>query len=169
MREMKAITQRTNGNNAYFVREPEIIEIKAAPAQLETELARDEPWDITKRRLRYKIDRGEYQFTDWLYAQRVWDLIETKKIEIPERFSKRWHDDVLLVLRDQTEKNFRIKFSLEDTLQSLPKEDRDSSQREIENYLRGDLERRAAVDPLNDLPGFLIKVLEEFENDAHEE
>ena len=70
---MKKQIHRETKNRAYFVREPEVAFTKILTSQLDIKHIFNESPDVAKRRLKYKIDRGEYDYFDAVYARKVWD------------------------------------------------------------------------------------------------
>ena len=57
---MKKQIHRETKHGAYFVREPEVAFTKILTSQLDIKHIFNESPDVAKRRLKYKIDRGEY-------------------------------------------------------------------------------------------------------------
>ena len=73
------------------MKEPKIVLNKPLSNQLDIEHITDEPLDVVKRRLKYKIDRGEYDYLNVVYARKVWDHFRSvKKMCLP----RLWKDGI---------------------------------------------------------------------------
>ena len=70
-------------NKAYFVKGPEISSKDFVLAVTDNEVSRKEAPNIAERRLKYKIDRGEYNYADATFARKVWYLLNDKNSAVP--------------------------------------------------------------------------------------
>ena len=62
-----------------FVKDPVVANVTPSSfIDPNTEVGRDEDLDVTMSRLKYKIDRGEYNFTEAVYAQQISILIDER-------------------------------------------------------------------------------------------
>tara|TARA_Y100001960_G_C14552533_1_gene766513 strand:- start:111 stop:623 length:513 start_codon:yes stop_codon:yes gene_type:complete len=157
---MKRLIYRKKLDTAYFVRDPKVIDRPIPSRQIDIEHNDDETPDVAKRRLKYKIDRGEYNFFDAVYARKVWDLFEAEGTSVPPKIVYRWYNEVLSPCLEKTKEQFTEKFYLEELLQQLSDDDKISYAKEIYNHLFKDLRKRATREPLLELPKFILKEIE---------
>lgn len=141
---------------AYFVREPEVGLTNISLGLLDIEHIINEPPDVAKRRLKYKIDRGEYDYSNAVYARRVWDHFISAEKFVPAEIIERWHKDVLSFFLKKIKEQFVEKFQVDSLFQELSDEDRISYSKEICDYLSSDVKKRAANEPLLELPKFIL-------------
>ena len=160
---MKKQIHRETKNGAYFVREPEVAFTKILTSQLDIKHIFNESPDVAKRRLKYKIDRGEYDFSAAVYAKKVLIYFETGESLVPQKLVDRWITDVVFPLFEQTNKRFTEKYSVEALTQKLSDCERRSFAKEIDDYLLNDLERRSTIEPLAELPKFVLSAIDEYE------
>ena len=153
---MKKQIHREIKSGAYFVREPEVDSTSISLGQLDIEHIINEPLDVAKRRLKYKIDRGEYDYSNAVYARKVWDHFISSEKFVPAEIIERWHKDVLSYFLKKIKEQFVEKFQVESLFQELSDEDRISYSKEICDYLSRDVKKRAANDPLLELPKFIL-------------
>ena len=118
--------------------------------------------DVAKRRLKYKIDRGEYKFFDAVYARKVWDLFGAEEAGVPFEIVCKWYKEVLSPFLEKTKEQFAEKYCIEELMQQLSDDDKISFYAEIYDHLFGDLRKRAADEPLLELPKFILKEIENF-------
>ena len=150
-------------SGAYFVKEPKIVLNKPLSNQLDIEHIIDEPLDVVKRRLKYKIDRGEYDYLNVVYARKVWDHFRSVKKCVPAEIMERWHTQVLSNFLEKTKEQFVEKFQVESLLQDLSGEERVSYTKELYEYLYRDVKKRAASKPLFELPKFVLDEIEDIQ------
>lgn len=150
-------------NKAYFVKGPEISSIDSVLAVTDNEVSRQEDPDIAKKRLKYKIDRGEYNHADATFARKVWYLLNDKNSAVPLEISQRWYEEILVVFEEKTGREFFEKFKLHDVFWSLSKDEKVQCYNDLKTYLENDLKKRAQADPLKELPTFLSKQIEEYQ------
>ena len=160
---MKKQIHRETKNEAYFVREPEVAFTKILTSQLDIKHIFNESPDVAKRRLKYKIDRGEYDYFDAVYARKVWDNFMSAERFVPPEIVERWHRDVLSNLLKKIKENFVEKFQVESLFQDLSDEDRVLYSEEICDYLSKDVTKRAASEPLLELPKFILDEINNIE------
>ena len=153
---MKKQIHREIKSEAYFVREPEVRLTNISSSQLDFEHTINELPDVAKRRLKYKIDRGEYNYSNAVYARKVWDHFISAEKFIPAEIIERWHKDVLSNFLKKMKEQFMEKFQVESLFQELSDEDRISYSKEICDYLSRDVKKRAANEPLLELPKFIL-------------
>ena len=153
---MKKQIRREIKSGAYFVREPEVGLTNISLGQFDIEHIINEPPDVAKRRLKYKIDRGEYDYSNAVYARKVWDHFILLEKFVPAEIIERWHKDVLSYFLKKIKEQFVEKFQVESLFQELSDEDRISYSKEICDYLSRDVKKRAANDPLLELPKFIL-------------
>ena len=158
---MKEPSRRTTKETAYFVRDVEVLGPVKLWDSTDDEINIDEPLDVAKRRLQYKINRGEYDFSAAVYAKKVLNCLGSGKRDVPQKLVDRWVSDVVSPLIEKTKENFAEKFSLEELTQNLPDCDKRSFLQEINGYLLNDLERRATAEFLPELPNFVINAIED--------
>ena len=149
-------------NKAYFVKGPEISSKDFVLAVTDNEVSRKEAPNIAERRLKYKIDRGEYNYADATFARKVWYLLNDKDSAVPLEICQRWYEEILIVFEEKTEREFFEKFKLRDVFWSLSKEEKARCFKDLKDYLENDLKKRAQADPLKELPTFLSKQIEEY-------
>ena len=150
---LKTRIQRDFKKTAYFVKEPEISVQTPQTSELKTEVNREETPETIMMRLRYKIDRGEYNHAETVYAQKVWNLITDKSELVPENIKQQWKTGQLKRLQTKTALDFDRKFNTQKLLASHLYE-------EIHQYLKNDLKRRALIEPLIQFPNDLIREIE---------
>jgi len=160
---MKKQIHRETKNGAYFVREPEVAVTKILTSQLDIKHIFNESPDVAKRRLKYKIDRGEYDYFDAVYARKVWDHFMSAERFVPPEIVERWHRDVLSNLLKKIKEHFVEKFQVESLFQDLSDEDRILYSEEICDYLSKDVIKRAASEPLLELPKFILDEIDNIE------
>jgi prefoldin subunit 5 len=148
-----------------FVKDPVVANVTPSSfIDPKTEVDRDEDLDVTMSRLKYKIDRGEYKFTEAVYAQQISNLIDKKKDEVPEKVRERYVDG-LMGLCEEVEMHFFTKFKVIEFLYPLPHGQHESYHKDLTNRLLSDIKSRASAEPpLVSFPKDLIKAIEE-END----
>lgn len=146
---------------AYFVRDVEVLDPVRLWDSTDVEINIDESLDVAKRRLQYKIKRGEYDFSAAVYAKKVLDCFGSGKRAVPQKLVDRWVSDVVSPLIEKTKENFAEKFSLEKLTRNLPDCEKRSFSQEINGYLLNDLERRAKAESLLELPKFVMNAIEE--------
>jgi len=151
---LKKPIQRNVTNSAFFVREPEVSTLDTASTEIKTEIDREETPDVTMARLKYKIDRGEYNLAKTVYAQQVWNIILDRKDEVPDNVRNRRYNDVLWGMRTKTNTAFDTKFEIKEVLDI-------SAYTKIHQHLRKDLKNRALVEPLLQFPNDLVKEITE--------
>ena len=157
---MKKQIHREINSGAYFVMEPEIVPTETLLSQPEIEHITNEPLDVAKRRLKYKIDRGEYDYFNVVYARKVWDHLIAAKKCVPVEIVERWYTDVLSNFLEKTQEQFVEKFHVESLIQELSGDDRISYIKELYDYLCRDVKKRAASEPLLELPKFVVDEIE---------
>jgi hypothetical protein len=160
---MKKQIHRETKHGAYFVREPEVAFTKILTSQLDIKHIFNESPDVAKRRLKYKIDRGEYDYFDAVYARKVWDHFMSAERFVPAEIVERWHRDVLSNLLKKIKEHFVEKFQVESLFQDLSDEDRILYSEEICDYLSKDVIKRAASEPLLELPKFILDEIDNIE------
>ena len=151
---LKKPIQRNVTNSAFFVKEPEVSTLDTASTEIKTEIDREETPDVTMARLKYKIDRGEYNLAKTVYAQQVWNIILDRKDEVPDNVRNRRYNDVLWGMRTKTNSAFDTKFEIKEVLDI-------SAYTKIHQHLRKDLKNRALVEPLLQFPNDLVKEITE--------
>ena len=151
---LKKPIQRNVTNSAFFVKEPEVSTLDTASTEIKTEIDREETPDVTMARLKYKIDRGEYNLAKTVYAQQVWNIILDRKDEVPDNVRNRRYNDVLWGMRTKTNTAFDTKFEIKEVLDI-------SAYTKIHQHLRKDLKNRALVEPLLQFPNDLVKEITE--------
>ena len=82
---------------------------------------------------------------------------------VPAEIVERWHKDVLSNFLKEIKEQFVEKFQLESLLQELSDEDRISYSKEICDYLFRDVKKRAASEPLLELPKFILDEINNIE------
>ena len=162
---MKERSRRTTKKTAYFVRDVEVLDPVNLWDSTDVKVNIDEPLDVAKRRLQYKINRGEYDFSAAVYAKKVLDCFGSCKRVVPQKLIDRCINDVVFPLIEKTKENFAEKFSLEKLTQNLPDCEKRSFSQEINGYLLNDLERRATAESLPELPKFVMNAIEECHGD----
>ena len=160
---MKKQIHRETKNGAYFVREPEVALTNILTSQLDIKYIVDEPPDVAQRRLKYKIDRGEYDYFNAVYARKVWDHFMSAERFVPPEIVERWHRDVLSNFLKKIKEQFVEKFQVESLFQELSDEDRILYSEEICDYLSKDIIKRAASEPLLELPKFILDEINNIE------
>ena len=160
---MKKQIHRETKNEAYFVREPEVATTKILTSQLDIKHIVNESPDVAKRRLKYKIDRGEYDYFNAVYARKVWDHFISAERFVPPEIVERWHRDVLSNSLKKIKEQFVEKFQVESLFQELSDEDRILYSEEICDYLSKDVIKRAASEPLLELPKFILDEIDNIE------
>ena len=160
---MKKQIHRETKIGAYFVTEPEVAFTKNLTSQLDIKHILNESPDVAKRRLKYKIDRGEYDYFDAVYARKVWDHFMSAERFVPPEIVERWHRDVLSNLLKKIKEHFVEKFQVESLFQDLSDEDRILYSEEICDYLSKDVIKRAASEPLLELPKFILDEINNIE------
>ena len=160
---MKKQMHREKKSGAYFVREPQLALTNILSSQLGIEHSINESPDVWKRRLKYKIDRGEYEYFNAVYARKVWDHFMSAEKLVPAEIVERWHKDVLSNFLKEIKEQFVEKFQLESLLQELSDEDRILYSKEICDYLFRDVKKRAASEPLLELPKFILDEINNIE------
>ena len=160
---MKKQIHRETKNEAYFVREPEVAFTKILTSQLDIKHIVNESPDVAKRRLKYKIDRGEYDYFNAVYARKVWDHFISAERFVPPEIVERWHRDVLSNFLKKIKEQFVEKFQVESLFQELSDEDRILYSEEICDYLSKDVIKRAASEPLLELPKFILDEIDNIE------
>tara|TARA_B100001121_G_C18568056_1_gene563664 strand:- start:205 stop:711 length:507 start_codon:yes stop_codon:yes gene_type:complete len=163
---MKKQIHRAVKNRAYFVREPEVALTDISRSQLDVEHIFNESPDVAKRRLKYKIDRGEYDFSAAVYAKKVLYCFETGESLVPQKLVNKWIVDVVFPLFEKTKEQFTVKFSLEALTQNLSDYEKESFLKEIDDYLLNDLEKRSTNEPLPELPKFVSNAIDEYEAES---
>ena len=158
---MKKQIHREINSEAYFVIEPETAPTETLSSQLDIKHITNEPLDVAKRRLKYKIDRGEYDYFNVVYARKVWDNLIAAKKCVPVEIMERWHTDVLSNFLEKTQEQFLEKFHVEILIRELSGEDRILYIKELYDYLCSDVTRRAASEPLLELPKFVVDEIED--------
>ena len=159
---MKRPINRRKIDTAYFVREPEVVDKIIPSRKVDIEQNNNETPDVAKRRLKYKIDRGEYNFFDAVYARKVWDLFDAEATGVPTGIVCKWYKEVLSLFLEKTKEQFADKYCLEELLQQLSGDDKISYSTEIYDHLFRDIRQRAADEPLLELPKFILKEIENF-------
>ena len=159
---MKRPIYRRKIDTAYFVREPEVVDKIIPSRKVDIEQNDNETPDVAKRRLKYKIDRGEYNFFDAVYARKVWDLFDPEVTGVPPGLVCKWYKEVLSPFLEKTKEQFAEKYCLEELLQQLSDDDKISYSTEIYDHLFRDIRQRAADEPLLELPNFILKEIENF-------
>jgi len=160
---MKKQIHRDIKRAAYFVREHEVALTEPSSSRIDSEHITNEPLDVATRRLRYKIDRGEYDYFNVVYARKVWDHLIAAKKCVPVEIVERWYTDVLSNFLEKTQEQFVEKFHVESLIQELSGEDRISYIKELYDYLCRDVRKRAASEPLLELPKFVLDEIEDTE------
>ena len=160
---MKKRIHRETKNGAYFVTEPEVAFTKTLTSQSDIKHILNESPDVAKRRLKYKIDRGEYDYFDAVYARKVWDHFMSTERFVPPEIVERWYRDVLSNLLKKIKEHFVEKFQVESLFQDLSDEDRILYSEEICDYLSKDVIKRAASEPLLELPKFILDEINNIE------
>ena len=160
---MKKQIHRETKNEAYFVREPEVAFTKILTSELDIKHIFNESPDVARRRLKYKIDRGEYNYFDVVYARKVWDHFMSAERFVPPEIVERWHRDVLSNFLKKIKEQFVEKFQVESLFQELSDEDRILYSEEICDYLSKDVIKRAASEPLLELPKFILDEIDNIE------
>lgn len=150
-------------SGAYFVKEPKIALYKPLSNQLDIEHITSEPLDVASRRLKYKIDRGEYDYINVVYARKVWDHFRSAKKCVPAEIMERWHTHVLSNFLETTKEQFVEKFHVERLFQDLSGEEKVSYTKELYEYLYRDVKKRAASEPLLELPKFVLDEIKDIE------
>ena len=164
---MKKQIHRETKNGAYFVREPEIAFTNTLTSQADIKHVVNESPDVAKRRLKYKIDRGEYDFSAAVYAKKILDYFETGERLVPQKLVNKWIVDVVLPLFEKTKEQFTEKFFLEALTQNLSDYEKESFSKEINDYLLNDLEKRSTNEPLLELPKFVLNAIDEYEMESN--
>ena len=159
---MKRPIYRKKIDTAYFVREPEVADKVISSRKVGIEQNNNETPDVAKRRLKYKIDRGEYKFFDAVYARKVWDLFGAEEAGVPPEIVCKWYKEVLSPFLEKAKEQFAEKYCIEELMQQLSDDDKISFYTEISDHLFRDLRQRAAYDPLLELPKFISKEIENF-------
>jgi len=160
---MKKQIHREIKNGAYFVREPEVALTNILSGQLDIKHIVNESPDVAQRRLKYKIDRGEYDYFNAVYARKVWDHFMSAERFVPPEIVERWHRDVLSHFLKKIKEQFVEKFQVESLFQELSGEDRILYSEEICDYLSKDVIKRAASEPLLELPKFILDEINNIE------
>jgi len=150
---LKKRIQRDFKKTAYFVKEPEISVQTREALELKTEINREETPETIMMRLRYKIDRGEYNHAETVYAQKVWNIITDRSEHVPENIKQQRKTEQLKRSQTKTALDFDNKFNTQKILNSHLYE-------EIHHYLKNDLKRRALIEPLIQFPNDLIREIE---------
>ena len=159
---MKRPIYRKKIDTAYFVREPEVADKVMSSRKVDIEQTDNETPDVAKRRLKYKIDRGEYNFFNAVYARKVWDLFDSEVTGVPPEIVCKWYKELLSPFLEQTKEQFAETYCLEELLQQLSDDDKIAFCKEIYDHLFRDLRKRAADEPLLELPKFILKEIENF-------
>ena len=82
---------------------------------------------------------------------------------VPPEIVERWHRDVLSNLLKKIKEHFVEKFQVESLFQDLSDEDRILYSEEICDYLSKDVIKRAASEPLLELPKFILDEIDNIE------
>ena len=145
-------------SRAYFVKDPEVVDTSLPIIPIKKEPMRDEPPDIAERRLKYKIDRGEYYYADAIYARKVWNLINEINPKVQTEVRKRWYEEILVVFEEKAAILFAEKYKLEEIFSVLPETERCRRYKYLNEYLMRDLKKRALAEPMGSLPSFLQRI-----------
>ena len=164
---MKKQIHKETKSGAYFVREPEVAFTKILTSQLDIKHIFNESPDVAKRRLKYKIDRGEYDFSAAVYAKKILDYFEIGERLVPQKLVNKWIVDVVFPLFEKTKEQFTEKFFLEALTQNLSDCEKESFSKEINDYLLNDLEKRSTNEPLLELPKFVLNAIDEYEMESN--
>ena len=160
---MRKVLHQNTQVSAYFVREPKLISPINVSREFNTQQSADETPHAARRRLKYKIDRGEYDYSNAVYARKIWDYFVKAEKCVPSKIIERWHKDVLTNFLEKTKQQFIEKFQLESLLQELSNEDGVLYSTEICDYLFRDIKKRAASEPLLELPKFILDEIKSIE------
>ena len=145
-------------SRAYFVKDPEVVDTSLPIMPIKNEPIRDESPDITERRLKYKIDRGEYYFADAIYARKVWNLMNEINPKVQPEVRKRWYEEILVVFEEKAAILFAEKYKLREIFRVLPETERCQRCKYLNEYLMRDIKKRALTEPLKSLPIFLQRL-----------
>ena len=81
---------------------------------------------------------------------------------MPPEIVCKWYTEVLSPFLEKAKEQFAEKYCIEELMQQLSDDDKISFYAEIYDHLFGDLRKRAADEPLLELPKFILKEIENF-------
>ena len=145
-------------SRAYFVKDPEVVDTSLPIMPVKKEPIRDESLDITEKRLKYKIDRGEYYFADAIYARKVWNLMNETYPKVQPEVRERWYEEILVVFEEKAAILFAENYKLREIFSVLPETERCQRCKYLNEYLMRDLKKRALAEPMKSLPSFLQRL-----------